>query len=197
MTATDLNKEIILQFSGGSAQAFEHIYKRYSKIIYKRLLFLLKDPETADEILQSLFIKIWDMRETIDADKPFSAYILRMADHMAIDVFRKLTRDKKLQKELWDNFMDYSTSPDEDYIYKENLNILEQAIEQMPPQRKLIFRLCKIEGRSYKEVSEELNISYSTISNQLVIAMKFLKKYAIEHENTLKSALILMIFKDF
>lgn len=72
-------------------------------------------------------------------------------------------------------------SVEESYIGKEEWKILESAIEQLPPQRRLIFKLCKMEGKSYKEVSESLDISPATISNQLVLAMKFLRQFVKQH----------------
>lgn len=177
-----INSAIHHAFIRGEQQAFESIYCAFSKPLYRRILYLIKDPDEADEILHNLFLKIWSSRQQIDPDKNLFAYFMQAANSMAIDQLRKNLRTQVMHDNIaLSSFGQTSLSVEENYISKEDWKILESAIKQLPPQRQLIFRLCKIEGKSYKEVSESLSISTATISNQLVLAMKFLRQFIKQH----------------
>ena len=84
-----------------------------------------------------------------------------------------------------------SDSVEDSFVRKEEQKVLEKAVNLLPPQRKLIFILCKIEGRSYAEVSKILAISPATVSNHLVLAMKQIRNFASQYNNELKMLLFL------
>ena len=86
-----------------------------------------------------------------------------------------------MQKHLLETFAEFYDQT-EDYIFnKERVDLLHQAIEKLPAQRKEIFKLCRIEGKSYQEAAEILSLSPSTVSNQLVSATKYIKRYVFFH----------------
>ncbi|MFD2554241.1 RNA polymerase sigma factor [Sphingobacterium tabacisoli] len=177
-----IDNAICIAFIGGDKKAFESIYCTFSKPLYRRILYLVKDPDDADEVLHNIFIKIWTAREQIDPAKNLFAYFMQAANSMAIDHLRKNLRTQVMHDTIIVSGEEHTARSVEDsYISKEDWKILESAIEQLPPQRRLIFKLCKIEGKSYKEVSESLSISPATISNQLVLAMKFLRQFVKQH----------------
>lgn len=176
----DTNPDEVLllsQLRNDSLTAFNEIYTLYAPSLYKRLIRLLKDPEVVEEILQDIFLKVWDKRHEIMPDKGFKTFIFRMADNQAIDLFRKIGRDKRLQMELWASSISFYFHLEENVLKEEEVSILKEAIETLSPKRKEILILCKMEERSYKETAEMLGVSVSTVSNQLVSAMKDIKEY--------------------
>ncbi|MEJ2884093.1 RNA polymerase sigma factor [Pedobacter sp. GR22-6] len=161
----------------GERRAFDAIYQHYSHPIYARILAMTKLPELADELLQDIFLKVWEMHDRIDESLSFQAWIYKIAEHTVYDHYRKMARDAKMREHLLRNFAElyYHT---EDYILnKERINLLEKALQRLPAQRQLIFKLCRIEGKSYEEAAAILNISTSTVSNQLVKATKSIKDF--------------------
>lgn len=195
MYKTAIDNATYIAFIRGDETAFEAIYCAFSKPLYRRILYLIKDPDEADEILHNIFIKIWIAREQIDPDKNLFAYFMQAANSMAIDQLRKNLRTQVMHDHIMlSSEQRTALSVEDNYIDKEDWKILESAIEQLPPQRQLIFRLCKIEGKSYKEVSESLAISPATISNQLVLAMKFLRNFVTQHH---KEILLYGLFFDY
>ncbi len=138
---------------------------------------MVKDTDAAEEILQDVFLKVWNNRERINVDQSFKSWIYAIAINTIYDYYRKLSRDARLQQELINHFADLYQSTDDDFIYEQRRELLEQALQQLPPQRLAVFKLCKLEGKSYQEAAQELGISPSTVSNQLVQATKFLKNY--------------------
>ncbi len=163
----------------GDERAFKEIYWRYSARIYARLIKLLKDEDVADSILQDVFLRIWERRAQIDLSQSFKAYLYKIAENYVYDYFRKVARDKRLQVRLRQITSELYHHIEEDIFKKENEVLIAEAIEKLPPQRKLVFKLCKVEGKSYEEASQILDISISTVSNQLVKATKAIKEYVL------------------
>ncbi len=191
MQIITIDKSLLLALSKGDIKAFEHIYTLCSNPLYKRLLYLLKDPDEVDEILHNVFIKTWTNRENIDIDKNFYSYLLKIANSMAIDYLRRNIRTQAVFENILKTGISESPSVEDIYVQKEEWQLIQEGINLLPPQRRLIFTMFKLEGKSYKEISDELAISTSTISSQMVIAMKFLRKFAREHQKEIKLIFIL------
>ena len=170
-------KTILLELIEGSEFAFEQIYELYSPRLFNRLLKLVKIEAQAEEILQDVFLQIWLIRRSIDPEKSFRSLLFKIAENKVYDFFRKVTRDKNLESKLIALATDNHIIIQSFMSGEENLAILKKAIEGLPPQRQQVFRLCKLEGKSYKEVSEMLGISTSTISDHIVKGTKTIRDY--------------------
>lgn len=171
----------LISLSGGERSAFDYFYRKYSKLIYQKLHYMLKSTELAEELLQDVFVKVWVKRAEIDENLSFKSWLLTIAQNLVYDYFRRLALDSKMQQHLIHTFSEYYNQTEDYLLNKERRAILDQAIAQLSPQRKEIFKLCRVEGRSYKEVAEILKISPSTVSNQLVSATKTVKDYVFFH----------------
>jgi len=173
----DYEFELLKRLQLGDQLAFEALYQNYSKEIYRKLVKMVKNVTLAEELTQDVFVKIWNKREVIAIDQPFRYYLLTLTNNIVNDFYRKVARDRKLQDEI----IAASTelyNPTEDHIYyKESKELMDEAIDSLPPQQKLVFQMCKMEGKSYDEVSKLLGISTSTISNHIVKGTKSIKIY--------------------
>ena len=191
VTSSYDEKELLLLLLNGNEQAFEKIYQLYSTRLYGNLLKLVKSEAEAQEILQDVFLKIWENRQSIDIEKSFRSYLFKIAENKVVDFFRKAARDKKRESRLI-LLATYKYLPVEDLLQSDERSvILQKAIDSLPPQRQQVFRLCKLEGKSYKQVSELLNISVSTISDHIVKATKSIRDYFENNEQALLSLLII------
>ena len=182
MSTYHLSEEVYLtRLVNADRDAFAFFYEKYSPALHQKLNKMVKIAEIADELLQDVFLKVWIKKDTIDIERPFKAWLYTIAQNTVYDYYRKLAQDKKMQDHLIHTFATFYNQT-EDYIYdKERTAVLNEAIDQLPPQRREIFRLCKLEEKSYKEVAEQLNISVSTVSNQLVHATKAVKDHVFFH----------------
>ncbi len=169
------DQQLSFLLKDGDEPAFIELYNRYKLRILGNLIKLVKSEDLALELSQELFLKIWDRRAQLDSEKSFRSYIFKMAENIAMDFFRKASRDKRLQERLIDIQSELYLHIEEDIIKNQETKWLNEVIDMLPIQRKLVFTLCKLEGKSYKEVSEMLGISTSTISDHLVKANRFLK----------------------
>jgi RNA polymerase sigma-70 factor (family 1) len=175
----ELQKEklLLVRLNQGDSRAFEKLYDCYKLRLAGNLYKLLKSDELAKEILQDLFLKVWDNRAQIDPEKSFRSYLFRIGENMVNDFYRRAARDKRLRDQLVLANSEIYSHIEEQLFFKEDSGLLKEAINLMPPQRKLVYTLCKMEGRSYKEVQELLGINAKTINSHLFQANKFLKEH--------------------
>jgi len=96
MEKCSLNSSVLVDLSKGDSRAFELVFKTYSPIVFRRLLYFLKDFNEAEEIVQNVFIKLWDNRENIHLDKDIQPYLLKIANSLAIDFIRRNVRTQNL-----------------------------------------------------------------------------------------------------
>ena len=129
------------------------------------------------EILQDIFVKIWDRREKIDVQRSFGSYLSRVGENLIYDFYRKVTREKKQLAQFRASATEDFVPAEDSVLNNESEFLLKKAIENLPPQRKKVFELCKIEGKSYSEVSNELGISTSTINDHVVKATRMIRVF--------------------
>ena len=184
-------KENLLALRSGCQTAFRQIYTRYSGRIYLNIRKMVKSEQDAAELLQEVFIKVWDKRELIDPEQSFRSYLFQIAKYTVYNFIRKNNLEKQIQAYLSLHNTQLYTHVEEQLNEKQDEQWLSQTIEQLPPQRRLIYRLCKIEGKSYAEVSALLRISTSTINDHIVKATKYIKE---RHSVLDKSTLLIASF---
>jgi RNA polymerase sigma-70 factor (ECF subfamily) len=172
-------KELLKKLCIGEEQAFERLYRHYSDATHRVVFRLVQSEMLADEILQNVFVKIWEKRHLVQSVENFKAWLLRIAENEVYNYYRKIARDKKLQAHIIENFA-YTTNPTEEYVVtKEQRALLEKAVAYLPEKRRQVFILCKLEGKSYEEAGHILGISPNTVKNQLISANGTLRRYVL------------------
>lgn len=160
-------KELLFRLKEGDHRAFEEIYHACKDRLIGNMLRILKSREQVEELVQELFLKIWHGRADIDPDKPFRAYLFRIAANMAKNIFRQMYYDKQMRSRLLPLEQQCYTHVEEHITSQEHKQILDNLLEKLPPQRRIVFTLCKLEGKSYREVGELLNISENTVNDHI------------------------------
>jgi len=145
----------------------------------------VKSEGDAKELLQDVFFKVWTRRELIDPKQSFRSYLFQIAKYTVYNFMRKKNLDKQVQDYMRQHQSEGYSHIEEELYEQESEAWLTQAIEQLPSRRQHIFRLCKIEGKSYAEVSEMLGVSTSTINDHIVKATKFIKEKYQDQGNVL------------
>jgi len=173
----------VIRLQSGDVEAFEWLYNNYKYQVTANLLKLLKSPQMVEDMLHDIFLKIWENRADIDPNRSFGAYLYRIASNMVTDSYRKSCRNR--------DYRDYLVTVSEisyqhiDQLLddKERKELLDKALQKLSPQCRQVFELCKIEGRSYQEVSDLLNISPNTISTHLTRANKKMQLFLTDPVN--------------
>lgn len=171
-----VNEIFLLQaLQKGNEDAFEVLLNTYSKRLYYVAFQYLNNREETLEIVQEVFLKIWLNRENINPELPFIPYIIRIAKNLIINKAKK-----KLVENAYLSFLGYrgetSSFPTEDTVlFDEITEIVNQLIDTFPPKRKEIFTFSRQIGLTNREIAQKLQISESTVENQINKALKTLR----------------------
>lgn len=185
-------KTIVSKFKAGDAAAFDAIYNMYNQKLYCFALGLLKDQNSAGEIVQEVFVTLWEKRNQVDVTFNFENYIFTIAYNSIRKFFRKRSMENRVREIMLNNSPDLFENADTSIIYNELLELANKTIEKLPPKRKTVYKLSRHEDMTIKEIANRLNISTRTAENQLARALKYLK----EELHTL-SLLILLFYRLF
>jgi len=154
MTSDKENLTLLLQqLQQGSEQAFTLLYDQYSKQIYRNILRLVKDQDIAQELLQDLFLKVWERREAIQVEGSFKSFLYKVSENLVYKHFRKIAQDNRLVEKLITSSAHLDTNIEDLIVSRETHDLLKKAIDNLSPQRKQIYIACKLEGKSHEEVS--------------------------------------------
>lgn len=167
--------DLLVQLRMGDKTAFQLLYDRYSRPIYGNILRLVRDETVADDLLQDVFVKIWEHREHIDPTQSFRAYLFTCSRHFVFNFRRRLKLEIETAILLARTYVDGDNAVIDALNAKETETLLHEVIEELPTQRQRIFRLCKVDGLSYRQVAEQLGISEATVHDHIVKANKFVK----------------------
>ncbi|MEJ5144483.1 MULTISPECIES: RNA polymerase sigma factor [unclassified Sphingobacterium] len=161
----------------GNTEAFEDLYHRYRPLIYTAIFKLIKSHELSQEIFQDVFVRIWNQRDRLDPDKSFKSYLYMIAQNLVYDHLRQLTANRKKLDTFKTYYLKTSGNDTENALdLKETQAYLDKILEQVPEKCRQVYILCKLEGRSYEDVSKLLNISIATVNSHIVKASRIIKK---------------------
>jgi len=170
------NREILILLREGDCDAFYNLYVRYSKRLYGFVFMLIKQEADAEEIVQEVFIKVWEGRNRIDLSSSFESFLFTIAHNSAISLFRKRVSEKKYFDYLR-SLQQFDRAPDLiDEIHFNELKLKVQSlINELTPRQKEIFQLSREEGQTQDEIAKKLNVSVNTVKKHMVNALAFLK----------------------
>ncbi len=175
--------ELIREFKNGDTKAFEKIFESYHKRLYGFVFTFTHSREDSEEIVQNTFFQLWKNRKNIREEYSFEAYLFRIARNAFLNHNRKQINRKVFERHF-EIYADLSNESTDEYIlFNETKQIVESLINSMPPKRREIFILQKIDGLTRKEISKKLNLSIVTVDSHLAIANKQftdgLKKFSL------------------
>ncbi|MEJ2905197.1 RNA polymerase sigma-70 factor [Pedobacter panaciterrae] len=175
----DEDQILLEQLKGGDYTAYELIFKKYYKVLSTKAYFMLEDDMEAEDLVQNLFIAIWQKKLFLSINTSIKAYLLRSVHNRCLTVLRdKKVSERKLnaytEEQSWQGEEDQETNQENDYQGKFDL-----IFEQLPTQRQKAFKLVYLEDKKYKEAAEEMGLSVNSIKTHLKLAVKALQKKLI------------------
>ena len=167
----------VRQVLAGDKQAYTHIINTYKNALYATILRMTKNPQTAQDLLQEAFIKVYEQLGKYDQRGTFKSWLYRVAVNHCLDQFRK----KRIQHEqVEDMHLVSDSTPEIVFLKKEKSRELERLVSTLPEDERLILLLRYANELSYGEISETLCISLANVRNKLHRAKKKLRRHAQE-----------------
>lgn len=178
----------------GSSKSFEKIYALYSDKLYGFGLKLLGSEELSRELVQEVFIRLWERRSFIDPDKSLSSYLYTIAHNLIKDYQKAYAREYQLsQMEVCESSLNHS-HVFEQLAFKEMKAIEASVVNQLPSQQKEVYRLSRYEHHSYQEIAEMMGISVNSVKTHLRLALKTLRVHLEPLSDTLIILMITLLY---
>lgn len=168
--------ELVAKLRKGDLDAFDQIFKKYGDRLFGFALSYLKSKEETEGLVQDVFLKIWENRKNLKKESSFKSYLFTIAYHNICEIFRKKQIHEKFVKERCTT-TDTTLNLEKQLEYKETIEQVDQLIDKLPEKQRIIFIKSRKEGKSTREIAEEMNLAPGTVDNQISAALKFLRKH--------------------
>ncbi|GAA5221727.1 RNA polymerase sigma-70 factor [Membranihabitans marinus] len=179
--------------SKGHSQAFEQIYQKYWEQLYGYAYNHLHDHSSSEEVLQEVFLYLWEKRENIEIKTSLSSYLHSAVKYKMLNIMRS----QKVRKHYADDFRAFMSESDQPMAEKmQNLSDLKELIESslasLPPKCQQVYRMSRQQHIPNQEIAEQLHITKKTVENHLTKALKHLRNYLAEYD-TIISLMVMTI----
>ncbi|HMI62114.1 MAG TPA: RNA polymerase sigma-70 factor [Puia sp.] len=173
-TTDSYPQELLELVSVGDQTAFRKLYAHFYKRLFHFALALVKIRESAEEIVEDVFVRIWQQRENLHAIKNLRVYLYTATKNSSLNFLSQKARQSITEPfdHIHVGLDDSAITPEQILITAEIHKKIQKAVEALPPRCKMIFKLVREDGLKYREISEILNISVNTIDAQMAIAVK-------------------------
>ncbi len=165
-------KELFARIAAGDELAFRTCFDRWYTTLYGASLSYLKVHEAAEDVVHQVFVRLWEKRAAlVEIDKPRD-YLFIMCRNECLDNLRKLSTNpgyKALMSEIFDHVAE-AAGPEQQLISKQLRELLQQAVNTLPPQQREVWRLVREKGYSYKMTAELTGLTPYTVKAYLARA---------------------------
>ncbi|HMH21701.1 MAG TPA: RNA polymerase sigma-70 factor [Puia sp.] len=156
---------------------FADVFKKHEHRLYSLALGLTKSEQYVKDIIQEVFLKLWEQRHHLNEIQNIEAWLYRVLENKVIDFLRKTAADNRLIDNIWNNAAQARNDTDEWIEAKEYNQIVQNAIDRLPPQRKRIYCLSKKDGLNHAQIARKLAISHHTVRNHLAAAFHSIRSF--------------------
>lgn len=188
----NIDFQCVKKLKQGDAKAFDDLFNKYAERLYKFSLKYLKSANEAEEVVQEVFLYIWEKKDGLKPDHSFNAYLFTIAYNIIKKYFIKKAKENNFKDNLIYEFLKQENNLDQVIDYKFLLEKVESIVDTLPPRRKEIFIKRKYSGLSIRQIADELAISPNTVENQLAAAQKYILNEL--QKNSLPGLLFFVLF---
>lgn len=179
MEQNEQTKPILLRLKDyASERDFHQLYLLLYDRFFRIAVYYLKHEEWAQEVVQDIFLKLWDKRKELCLINNFDSYCFILLKNASLNYLVKVNTHNlaPLDDQDESRYTNYTNTPEHEFLNDELLLIYVKALESLPPKCREVFVLIREQGLSYKEVAEQMEISVKTVDAQLQKAVSRLKE---------------------
>ena len=175
-------KRLLTELKNGSFHAFERLYNMYSGKLYNFIMRISSGNQyMAEEVVQSAFIRVWEVRERVEPESSFISFLCTIAKNLLMNMYQRQTVEYVYNEYLKNTGVDSDSQTEESIDLRFLNEYIDSLAEELPAQRKKIFILSKRQNYTNKEIAEMMGISESTVATQLSLAVKFMREQLMKH----------------
>ena len=186
-------RKLLQSIAQGDPHAFSELVARYWNNIYSQALVYLKSTHAAQDIVQDVFLKVWEKRHTLPDIERFDAFLFIIVRNQIISSFRKKIAHP-LSHSIEEAIPEDNAYPDDVLACKELQGVIATGIELLPSQQKTAFLLSREEGLTYDAVAIQMGLSRETVKKHIGRALNFLRQYVQAHADISLTLLLYFFF---
>lgn len=168
--------ELFFRIQKGDEKAFTIAYELYNKLIYVLSYRYLMDEERAKDVVQYVFVKLWEYRAELNIGISLKNFLFTMAKNYILNLIRNENTALEKQYEIAQQVLGYEDDLVEKLERREQMSLFYQALAKLPEQKKRICVMKIREEMSNKEIAERLNVSINTVKTHYAEALKLLRR---------------------
>lgn len=173
--------ELISLLKVGDEAAFRLLFDLWHKKLFHFSFRYTKSKEHAEEIVQDALLTLWVNRTKLDETHPLGPYLYTISKRKSLNMLRQAATSQKTAELLWRSFNDAINTTEESVYLSELEDLTERALQTLPAQQQIVFRLSKYEGLSHQEIAERLDISKETVKKHSAEGLKTLRIHLKKH----------------
>ena len=174
------DKHLAELLSKGDENAFCELYIRYKRRLFLFAIKFLKDKELTEDTIQDIFTHLWESRLFIDSNYNFSSYLFTITKNRILNTLKRYNTEENTNLVMSKHLLEQEPT-DNEMIDSEYKSLFKAAINKLPPARKKVFVLSRIEHMSHKEIAATLNISIYTVQEHISESLKCIKTFLSAH----------------
>lgn len=183
MTENLIAEETLIGLSAGSREDFMVVYDVFQKKLFAFAYHYLRDKDLAEDVTQTVFMKIWETRHRINPKLPFVGYLYRITRNEVFNELHTIAKRERVKAGVATASPEPITQAVDTILqHREYDAVLEEAIQALPPQRQRVFRMCRMDGLTYRDAAAQLGISYYTVKEHMTLATQAIKKHLNRNE---------------
>ncbi|QEC42437.1 sigma-70 family RNA polymerase sigma factor [Pseudobacter ginsenosidimutans] len=165
---------------------FDTVYHQFHQAVYANICKLVCEPQMAEDILQEVFISLWENRQTVNLQDA-GGWLFVVSYNKSMTFLKKKLRETSVILPDTEYLAAISEEqPVDEELFQLRLSMVEEAIDHLPPRKREVFRLCRYDGKSYDEVADMLNISVVSVKDYLKQSTQFIRQYISRHYNNIE-----------
>lgn len=178
--------DLMLEFQQGKREAFEKLVMRHQVGIFNFFYRLLGNRELAEDQTQEVFLRLYTHADSYVNSAKFTTYMYRIAKNSWIDHIRRQKRRGRMQSldketengvNLYDRLSAQTDEPHKRLEQEDRRVMIDEALENLPEEQRLVFVLSEVQGMKYSEISETLDIPVGTVKSRMHVAVNRLKEF--------------------
>ena len=167
--------ELVLKLQKGDVEAFDLVYEKYAGKLYGFTLKYLKSTDETEELVQSVFLKVWENHKTLRKESSFKSYLFTIAYNEICNIFRRRSHLQKFIGEQINENSQTSNETEELIDYNSIRETVDQIIAKLPERQRTIFLKSRQEGKSNRDIAIEMGLSSGTVDNYISESLKFIR----------------------
>lgn len=180
-------QELLHRVAQGDEDAFRSLYYQFQPFLATHIFRITGSRELSEEIIQDVFLKIWQTRENLYDIRSFKAYLLVVSKNHALNALKKIAREFSLQSD----FARQNKSTESEDHKSKYYSLLDEAIDNLSARQKEVYLLSRHERMTYQQIADKIGIGKESVKTHIELAIKNISEYV---KKRLSVAALLLLF---